>query len=182
VMQPGRNQPHGPESVVNARGEFSVMWLQDKSVAPVPVGSHMDATLTGRIASGCRAVGATGFYCESLAAAPNVAPGDALKNFPVDSLPQGIRPPSVIYTPDRQGAVLFREAGYALVAGSTRFMANAVGEGVDAACVRFERYARALSSRHPTLMMVARAYPPRRTAWSRPADVAPDSETTGTVE
>jgi hypothetical protein len=137
----------------------------------------MDATLTGRIASGCRAVGATGFYCESLAAAPNVAPGDALKNFPVDSLPQGIRPPSVIYTPDRQGAVLFREAGYALVAGSTRFMANAVGEGVDAACVRFERYARALSSRHPTLMMVARAYPPRRTAWSRPADVAPDSET-----
>jgi hypothetical protein len=135
----------------------------------------MDAAMTRRIASGCRAVAATHLFCEGVGSSADIAPDTPLKQFPIDSGHEEIRPPSVIYTPGRQGAVLFREAGYVLIAGNDRFMAASVAEGIDTARARFQRYARALSSRHPSLAVVARAYPPARTAWSHPADVAPDS-------
>jgi hypothetical protein len=174
-MQSGSDQSPDLEPVVSNRTEFSLTWLQGKSVAPVPVGQHIDAALTRRIASGCRAVGATHILWESLAAAANIATCNALKKIPIDSGHEEIIPPSVICIPGGEGAVLYREASYALIAGNGRFMTTAVGEGVDMARARFARYAHAVSSRHPTLTAVARAYPPTHTAWSPPADIAPDS-------
>ncbi|MBM7089812.1 hypothetical protein JTP67_14950 [Streptomyces sp. S12] len=88
-----------------------------------------------------------------------------------------MRPPVQLRTPDAQGAVLFPEEGYALIAGTTAFMASAVSEGTDTARARFGRYARALLERHPSLAPVAASHPPGDRAWSRLGDVDPVSAT-----
>ncbi len=176
-MQPKDEQPGCSASMIGPDGSFTSAWLRDKSIAPVPVSSHVDAALSRRIAAGCRAVGAPHILrADSDRASTDCTARDATAlRLPIDSGHEDIRPPAIVYTPDRQGAILFQEAGYALIAGTESFMSAAVGEGVDTARARFSRYARTLAARHPTLVAVAAAYPPAHRAWSRPADVAPGS-------
>ncbi|MFI0087218.1 hypothetical protein [Streptomyces bobili] len=165
---------HGKSSelrtVLDADGTFTSAWLRGKAVAPVPVGAQVDTALARRITAGCRAVGASRILATSLA--------DTLVSTsrpPADADVTGIRPPSLLHTPDTQGAVLFPEEGYALIAGTPAFMAAAVSEGTDTARARFARYARTLQERHPALTPVAAAHPPRHRAWSDAADVDPSS-------
>ncbi|MEW2158618.1 hypothetical protein AB0950_25580 [Streptomyces sp. NPDC007189] len=94
---------------------------------------------------------------------------------PFDAYRAEVRPPSLLWAPDQQGAVLFPEPGYALVAGVVSFMSAAVGEGVDTARARFARHARALADRCPSLAAVAAAHPPAHRAWSHPAEIDPHS-------
>ncbi|CAM5561404.1 hypothetical protein SGLAM104S_01466 [Streptomyces glaucescens] len=160
--------------MVDAGGTcFAPSWLQGKTVAPVPAGSQIDVPLTRRIAAGCRAVDAADLLCADIT--DGVSATTTASRITSGTGSTGIRPPALLWTPDLQGAVLFPETGYALIAGTAPFMASAVGEGVDTARARFGRYARTLSAQHPVLTSVAAAYPPAHRAWSRPGDVEPAS-------
>jgi hypothetical protein len=156
--------------VLDTDGTFASSWLREKSVAPVPVGAQIDAALARRITAGCRAVGASHILATRLAGTPG-----ATSRLPADADCTGIRPPVLLRTPDTQGAVLFPEEGYALIAGTAAFMAAAVSEGTDTARARFGRYARTLLERHPSLASVAASHPPGHRAWSHPGDVDPAS-------
>jgi hypothetical protein len=134
------------------------------------VGAQIDAALARRITAGCRAVGASHILATSLAGNPG-----ATSRLPADADCTGIRPPILLRTPDTQGAVLFPEEGYALIAGTAAFMAAAVNEGTDTTRARFGRHARALLERHPSLAAVAASHPPGHRAWSHPGDVDPAS-------
>ncbi|MFD6884869.1 hypothetical protein [Streptomyces sp. NPDC059957] len=164
----------GPRALVERDGTFAPSWLRDKTVVPVPAGARIDAALSGRIAAGCRAVGASSVLASHLAEEPGSAGGTR-------SLPAGrtegtdIHPPFLLRTPDLQGAVLFPGPGHALIAGTAAFMTAAVVEGHDAARARFGRHARALADRHPALPAVAAAHPPVHRAWSRTDEVDPAS-------
>lgn len=151
-------------------GAFASSWLDGKSVAPVPISSQVDAALTRRISAGCRAVGTTHILHAPLTGGSSTLAGP-VSRLATDSGHEGVRPPSILWTPDRQGAVLLPEAGYALIGGVAAFMAAAVGEGVDTARARFRRYARTLSDRHPHLLAVADAHQSLHRAWLRPSDV-----------
>lgn len=87
-------------------------------------------------------------------------------------------PPLLLVTANLEGAVLFPEPGYALVAGTSAFLAGAAPEGVDQARARFARYARAAARRWPVLESTARSFPPRQIAWKYPSDV-PEATATG---
>ncbi|MGW0206555.1 hypothetical protein ACWDZ8_12300 [Streptomyces sp. NPDC003233] len=162
-------------AILTPEGSFSPSWLRGKTVAPVPTGSRMDAALIRRIASGCRAVGVRHVFWVLLENRTAVTGDETVSRLSVDLGHADVPPPSLIYTPDLQGAVLFPEAGYALVGGTDKFMASAVGEGTDAARARFRRYAGSLERRHPGLVTVADSYPARQRAWSHPSDVTPGS-------
>lgn len=112
--------------------------------------------------------------CSDLSHNADVLTGTTFR-LPADADCTGIHPPRLLWTPALQGAVLFPEAGYALIAGSAGFIAATVGESVDTARTRFGRYARRLSERHPALPSVAATYPPKHPAWSSPEDVDPES-------
>ncbi|MFJ4329190.1 hypothetical protein ACIP3A_39610 [Streptomyces tricolor] len=133
----------------------------------------MDAALGRRITAGCRAVGASGVACADLSGTGE--PAVRTIRLPFDADRAGVRPPSLLWTADKQGAILFPETGYVLVAGTVPFMTAAVGEGIDTARARFGRHARALAHRCPSLAAVAAAHPPAHHAWSRPAEVEPHS-------
>ena len=155
-------------NVFGTNGTFTSAWLRDKSVAPVPTGARIDATLARRITAGCRAVGASHILTGS--------PGStSTTRLPADADCTGFSPPFLLLTSDSQGAVLYPEEGFALIAGTTAFMAAAVNEGTDTARARFARYARTLRERHPSLTSVAASHPPGRRAWSHPDDVVPAS-------
>ncbi|MBL1109631.1 hypothetical protein JK361_34485 [Streptomyces sp. 5-8] len=152
---------------------FNPYWLHDKTVTPVSVGTQLDAALSRRVTAGSRAVGASHVVCAELAGTG--APVIRAIQLPVWADRADIGPPSLLWTPRRDGAVLFPEPGYVLVAGTATFMSAAVGEGVDAARARFGRQARALADRHPSLTVTAASYPPAHSAWSHPAEVDPQS-------
>lgn len=172
VTGAGVGESSDPSRVLDPDGTFTSSWLREKSVAPMPVGAHIDAALARRIKAGCRAVGASHLLATSLADAPG-----ATSRVPADADFTGLRPPVLLRTPDAQGAVLFPEEGYVLIAGTTAFMASAVSEGTDTARARFGRYARTLLERHPSLAPVAASHPPGHRAWSRLGDVDPASAT-----
>jgi hypothetical protein len=161
-------------AVLGTDGAFTSSWLRDKSVTPVPAGAQIDAALARRITAGCRAVGAPHILGTSLADTPGAMTGTTTR-FSAPGDCTGIRPPFLLHTPDSHGAVLFPKAGYALIAGTARFMAAAVSEGTDTERARFGRYARALMERHPSLSAVAAAHPPEHRAWSHLDDVDPTS-------
>lgn len=164
------------KAVLGDGGAFASSWLRDKSVTPVPAGSQMDAALSRRIEAGCRATGSAHMLVADLSEEVGVRTVPT-SPFPSVTSHGAIRPPSLLVTPDLRGAVLFPEAGYALIAGTPDFMTAAVAEGIDTARSRFGRYARTLSRRHPGLSGVAGAYPPAHTAWSHVADIDPASAT-----
>lgn len=168
----GVGESSDPSRVLDPDGTFTSSWLREKSVAPMPVGAHIDAALARRIKAGCRAVGASHLLATSLADVPCET-----SRIPADADLTDVRPPVLLLTPDEQGAVLFPEEGYALIAGTTAFMASAVSEGTDTARARFGRYARTLLERHPSLASVAASHPPGHRAWSRLGDVDPASAT-----
>ncbi|MFJ4424239.1 hypothetical protein [Streptomyces bobili] len=170
VVETGTATPAGPaaNAALYADRTFASAWLRGKAVAPVPVGARIDTAPARRITAGCRAVGASHILATSLADTPA-----STSRLAADADFTGIHPPSLLHTPDAQGAVLFPENGYALIAGTPAFMAAAVSEGIDTARADFARYARALQERHPSLASVAAAHPPRRRAWSDAGDVDP---------
>lgn len=170
VTGPEHGKSSDSGNVLGTDGAFASSWLREKSVAPVPVGARIDAALARRIKAGCRAVGAAYLITTSLDNTPG-----ATSRLPADADCTGIRPPCLLRTPGAQGAVLYAEEGYALIAGTAAFMAAAVSEGTDTARARFGRYARSLLERHPSLASVAASHPPGHRAWSHPGDVDPDS-------
>ncbi|MEV5430214.1 hypothetical protein [Streptomyces sp. NPDC052701] len=170
MTSPEHGKPSDLGNVLDTDGTFASSWLREKSVAPVPVGAQIDAALARRIKAGCRAVGAAYIIATSLVDTPG-----ATSRLAADADCTGIRPPCLLRTPDAQGAVLFPEEGYALIAGTAAFMAAAVSEGADTARARFGRYARSLLERHLSLASVATSYPPGHRAWSHLGDVDPDS-------
>ncbi|MFJ7264945.1 hypothetical protein ACIQV2_32850 [Streptomyces globosus] len=161
-------------AMLGSDGTFTPSWLRDKSVTPVPAGAQLDPALARRIAAGCRAVGAPYVLATNLAYGPRAIAGTT-SQLPTHAEGMEIHPPFMLRTPDLQGAVLFPESGYALIAGTAAFMAAAVGEGIDTARARFGRYARALLGRHPALSAVAATYGPGRRAWSHLGDIDPAS-------
>ncbi|MDX3539137.1 hypothetical protein PV721_33395 [Streptomyces sp. MB09-01] len=161
-------------AVLGSDGAFAQSWLRDKSVTPVPAGARLDPALARRIAAGCRAVGAPYVLATNLADDPGAIAGTTSR-LSTHGEGMDIHPPFMLRTPDLQGAVLFPESGYALIAGNAAFVAAAVGEGVDTARARFGRYARALLGRHPALSAVAAAYGPEHRAWSHLDDIDPAS-------
>ncbi|WP_151772436.1 hypothetical protein [Streptomyces abyssomicinicus] len=165
--------PIAATPVLDADGAFARGWLLGKTLAPVPVGEELGAALARRITAGCRAMGAAHILHVDLTGRGGTSTGSV--SLAVGEEWTGIRPPSLLVTPDLRGAVLFPEAGHALVAGPVSFMTAAVGEGVDAARALFGRYAETVSVSRPGLSAVAAAHPPRNRAWSRPEEVAPDS-------
>ncbi|MGX1272904.1 hypothetical protein [Streptomyces phaeoluteigriseus] len=156
--------------MLDANSTFTSSWLRGKSVTPMPVGTRIYTTLARRITAGCRAVGASHILATSLADTSGTT-----SRLPADADCTGIRPPSLLHTPDTQGAVLFPEEGHALIAGTPAFMAAAVSEGIDTARARFARYARTLLERPPSLASVAATHPPGHRAWADAGDVDPSS-------
>lgn len=150
-------------------GNLAPAWVKGKSVTPLPVGERLEATQAARLTAGARAIGAADLLYAPLgeddpAVTTREATADAATRHPV-----------LIWTPDRQGAVLFPAPGYALLAGTEPFMAAAVPEGIDEARARFTRYARKQATHHPELRAVAAKYTPTHAAWSHSADVAPNT-------
>ncbi|MEU8652298.1 hypothetical protein [Streptomyces sp. NPDC048737] len=139
--------------VLDTDAAFTSSWLRGKSVTPVPVGARIDPALARRITAGTRAVGASHLLATNLTETPRVT-----SRLPVDADWTGLRPPCLLRTPDAQGAVLFPEDGYALIAGTAAFMDSAVSEGTDTARARFGRYARSLQDCRPSLVFVAAAH------------------------
>ncbi|MDV5146880.1 colicin immunity domain-containing protein [Streptomyces sp. SBC-4] len=169
---PSDSKPEQEISLLGPDGGFAQAWLSGKSVAPVPAGTRLDAVLIRRIEAGCRAVGTQ----DILDAQPAAGAHDrsaAVPRKPTKADLAGTAPPAILYTPDLQGAVLFPEPGYTLIAGSEAFLAGAVSEGIDAARARFGRYARAMKTRWPHLQGIATAHPPTHRAGSHPSDVTP---------
>ncbi|MGW1928846.1 colicin immunity domain-containing protein [Streptomyces sp. NPDC001919] len=158
-------------------GGFTEAWLVGKSVAPFPAGSRLDAAVMRRIEAGCRAVGTSYMLDTSAAALAHDTSGTQQSSRTAEAGLAALSPPAALYTPDLQGAVLFPEPGYVLIAGTGAFLTGAVSEGVDTARARFGRYARAMNKRWPHLQQIATSYPPAHRAWSRPEDVAPGTAT-----
>ncbi|GAA3733690.1 hypothetical protein [Streptomyces tremellae] len=158
--------------ILGEDGWFASWWLRGKEVTPVPAGAELDSALRQRIEAGCRAVEADRIFFADLSGS---AASDV--RLPLGGCHAVARPPALWMTPGREGAVLFRAAGSAVVAGDGRFLAGAVPEGVDAARASFGRHARALADRHPGLRELAASYPPARPAWQRAEDVDPASST-----
>ncbi|MFI6419407.1 colicin immunity domain-containing protein [Streptomyces sp. NPDC050842] len=154
-------------------GGFARAWLTGKSVVPVPAGTRLDTAVMCRVEAGCRAVGAQHPIDESTAAVAHGVSASVVPRQPTEIGLVAPAPLVLLHTPDLQGAVLFPEPGYTLIAGSEAFLAAAVPEGIDAARARFGRYARAMKKRWPYLQRIATAYPPAHRAWSHPSDVTP---------
>ncbi|MFD8296594.1 hypothetical protein ACFV13_10275 [Streptomyces bauhiniae] len=140
-------------------------------MTPIPVGERLDATQARRLAAGCEAIGTTHLRHAALGTG---ATAITTRNLPADA---SVRPPTLLWTPDHQAALLFPSPGHALLAGSTPFMAAAVPEGIDAARARFTRYARKQAARHPELLAVAATYAPAHHAWSDAVEVPPNTAT-----
>ncbi|WP_162793286.1 hypothetical protein [Streptomyces globosus] len=174
MTDPGYDDASDFRAALGSDGSFAPSWLRDKSVTPVPVGAQLDPALARRIEAGCRAVGAPYVLAANLAYNAGVIAGTTSRmSTHVEGI--DIHPPFILCTPGLQGAVLFPESGYALIAGTAAFMAAAVGEGVDAARARFGRHARALLDRHPALSAAAAAYGPEQRAWSHLDNIDPAS-------
>ncbi|MFG3047281.1 hypothetical protein ACGFZR_20415 [Streptomyces sp. NPDC048241] len=159
-----------PAVLLTPDGDLAPAWLSGKSVTPLAVGDRLGATLADRVTAGCRSTGATHLRYAPLGVDPVVT----TRAVPADA---ATRPPTLLWTPDGQGVLLFPSSGHALLAGTRPFMAAAVPEGTDEARARFTRYARRQSARHPELPAVAAEYTPAHHAWSHRAEVTPNTAT-----
>lgn len=115
----------------------------------------------------CR--GASHILTTSLAGKPG-----ATSRLPADADSTGIRPALLLRTSDAQGAVLYPEEGYALIAETAAFMAAAVNEHRHST-----RTLRPSCARSPETSSLTHGRghlsPPGQRAWSHPGDVAPGS-------
>ncbi len=162
--------------VLDGQGNYSEQWLSggDKKIVPVPAGSRTDGSLVRRITQGCRTAGADAVLVMHPSAGA-AAPADSLP--PADPGLVALPPPLLLATANLEGAVLFARPGYALIAGTSAFLAGAAPEGVDQGRARFARYARAAERRWPGLEAAARSFPPGHVAWKHPEDVPVDTAT-----
>ncbi|MEU9920450.1 hypothetical protein AB0H51_03850 [Streptomyces griseoluteus] len=151
-------------------GHLAPAWLSGKLVTPFAGGDRLGAMLADRVTAGCSSTGATHLRYAPL----GVDPAVTTRPTPADA---ATRPATLLWTSDRQGALLFPAPGYVLLAGTKPFMTAAVPEGIDATRARFTRYARRQATRHPVLLRVATTYAPTHHAWSHPAEVPPDTAT-----
>ncbi|MFD8058464.1 hypothetical protein ACFXA0_13330 [Streptomyces cyaneofuscatus] len=163
-------------AVLAGRGTFSEQWLSagGKKIVPVPAGSLTDGSLVRRVIEGCRAAGAD-VVLVMRPSAGAAAPADSLP--PTDPGLVALPPPLLLAAANLEGAVLFPRPGYALVAGTSAFLAGAAAEGVDQGRARFARYARAAEPEWPGLKATARSFPPGHVAWKHPEDVPVDTAT-----
>lgn len=178
-MVVGSNEGRAKDAmaVLDGQGNFSEKWLSagEKKNVPVTAGSRTDGSLVRRITEGCRTAGAD-VVLVVRPSAGTAPPADRLP--PADPGLVALPPPLLLVTANLEGAVLFPEPGYALIAGTSAFLAGAAPEGVDQARARFARYARAAARRWPVLESTARSFPPRQIAWKYPRD-APEATATG---
>ncbi|MEU5283038.1 hypothetical protein N7925_16770 [Streptomyces sp. CA-278952] len=149
---------------------YSEHWLSagDKRIVPVPAGSHTDASLARRIAGGCRTAGVDAV----LLVRPDGGAASAADRLPpADPRLLTLPPPLLLITASLEGAILFARPGFALVAGTSVFLAGAAPEGVDQGRARFARYARVAARQWPDLEATVRAFRPAHFVWKSPGDV-----------
>ncbi|MFF3691666.1 hypothetical protein [Streptomyces sp. NPDC002187] len=157
-------------SVLDENSRYDEKWLSQgaKRIVPVPTGSRTDDSLVRRLAEGCRTAGVDAV----LAVDPRTGSAAcADRPAPADPRLLGMPPPLLLVAADLTGAILFPAPGYALVAGTSAFLAGAAPEGVDQGRARFARYARATAGKWSDLESTARSFPPAHIAWKRPGDV-----------
>ncbi|MFH9134644.1 hypothetical protein [Streptomyces sp. NPDC017524] len=155
---------------LDGQWRYSEHWLSagDKRIVPVPAGSHTGASLARRVAGGCRTAGVDAVLLMRPDAGAT-APADRLP--PTDPCLLTLSPPLLLIAAGLEGAVLFSRPGFALVAGTSAFLAGAAPEGVDQGRARFARYARVAARQWPDLVSTARAFRPAHFAWKGPGDV-----------
>ncbi|MGA5729556.1 hypothetical protein ACPCI1_13010 [Streptomyces seoulensis] len=159
-----------PAILLTPDGNLAPAWLSGRLVTPLAAGDRLGAIVADRVTAGCRSTGATHLRYTPLGVDPVVT----THGVPADV---ATRPPTLLWTPDHQAALLFPSPGHTLLAGTELFMTAAVPEGIDEARARFTRYARKQAARHPELLVVAAAYAPTHHAWSHPAEVPPNTAT-----
>ncbi|PZT72902.1 hypothetical protein DNK56_06095 [Streptomyces sp. AC1-42W] len=159
--------------MLSSIGDYNSAWLAvgPKLVVPVPAGSRVDDALVQRIIEGCHTGGADAVLVMAIGSetasrtwrllAPDVAASEL----------DGVTPPLLLASSDRQGAILFPRPGYVLVAGTAGFLKGAVPEGVDGGRARFGRYARAAAKRWPDLKDISQSFPSRHIAWARAREI-----------
>lgn len=177
VTGPNEGGAGNAMTVLDGKGTFSEQWLAagEKKIVPVPAGSSTDESLVRRITEGCRTAGADAVLVLRPSAGA-AAPAESLP--PADPGLVGLPTDLLLVAANLEGAVLFSGPGYALVAGTSAFLAGAAPEGVDQARARFARYARAAARKWPVLESTARSFPPGHIAWKYPRDV-PEATATG---
>ncbi|WP_245641253.1 colicin immunity domain-containing protein [Streptomyces megasporus] len=170
--------------VLSGRESYREQWLSKgpKIIVPVPAGSHVSRDLIRRMVEGCRAVGEGNISFGSTEKVPSERIWDSTSLETAASHLDGFAPPVLLATANLQGAILFPGPGYALVAGTKKFLQRAVPEGVDEGRVRFAHYARAVDQRRPELRVVAHSFPARNTSWSRAQDIPSETGASRQVE
>jgi hypothetical protein len=134
--------------------------------APLIALSDVDRTLLGRFQAGGRVAGAREVLRYRRGAAP--------VKLPLDRLTRELAGPGpVVLVLPGAGAVQVTGLGYALLAGTPRFLGGALPDGVDDARARFARVARRLA--RPELLAVAERFPPFARIVRSPDDAAPGS-------
>jgi hypothetical protein len=146
---------------------FAPEWLAEggKAVVPVATPSGLHSMLLEQLRDGALAVDAS----EVLECLPDADPVP----LPLDRPFAVGAEPVLLILPDHSGAVLGTGLGYALVAGTPRFLAAVLPGGADHARAEFGRVARKV----PRLAAVAGRFPPRARAWRSPDEVPPGTAT-----
>ncbi|MDX3194104.1 hypothetical protein PV458_37400 [Streptomyces sp. MN03-5084-2B] len=134
--------------------------------APLIALSDVDYPLLCRFQAGGRVAGAREVLRYRRGAVPVKLPLDRLT-------PELAGPGPVVLALPGAGAVQVTGLGYALLAGTPRFLAGALPDGVDDARARFARVARRLA--RPELVAVAERFPPLARIVLLPDDAAPGS-------
>ncbi|UNO41072.1 colicin immunity domain-containing protein [Streptomyces sp. MST-110588] len=168
-------------NVLSSGSSYAQLWLRSgkKRVAPLAVNGKTDLGSLRRMVAGCWESGAD----EVLLAHPlhtNSSVPVMHTAASVSSLQEAARQwrgHLLLVSSSFDGALLFPAPGYALIAGDCRFLSGAVSEGIDQARANFSRYAKRVESKWPSLTEIARSFPPRKGAWSKPDDVATESGT-----
>lgn len=168
------------EKVVTFAGEFRQDWLEGKVVAPIPTGVRADVGFGSRLVSGAREVSVSRmlivrFHPECWgdpAVESELDPHVLMHRLSAYEGASGV----LVVTDNLLGAALLGP-GYALVAGTERFMRAAVPEGSDKARVNFLRYARRVAEHSPHLVEIAAAFPPSERQWKSVGEIPTDSHT-----
>ncbi|MFB6436911.1 hypothetical protein ACFCVY_09015 [Streptomyces sp. NPDC056411] len=167
--------------VLSSSDSYDLSWLREgnKRVAPLPANREVDSHILHRMVAGCRKIEAEEIFLTSPLSRSSAEP--VLRTpASVECLQGEVRgwlghlliAPSTL-----DGALLFTTPGHALIAGNPRFLSGAIPEGVDQARAAFARYANRVKNEWPDVVGVSKEFPPRKSSWPKPEDVAYDSGT-----
>ncbi|WP_440099301.1 hypothetical protein [Streptosporangium sp. H16] len=174
------------DRLLDGRTRFNRAWLGQEGRVAAPLLSYgpRDKALLASMAGGVRAAGFDHLIGARVAAEHA---HDALAR--VTPHPEGMPIPDgwgdtdvLLVLPDLSGAVFLSVERYALIGGSTGFVALCASASVDDARARFARHARKLAASHPILMDIAAGYPPRWHSWSSPGEAPAGSHTRQLVD